>query len=338
MRACKIMEVCGTHTMSIAKAGLKKLLPPEVELISGPGCPVCVTPASVIDAYLELAMRPDVIITSYGDMLKVPGSVRGDNLAARRARGADVRIVFSPMDAIEIAEAEPSKEIVFLGAGFETTAPGTAASVVAAAGRGVKNFSVLCMLRTIEPAIRALYAEPDFSIDAFLCPGHVATIIGETGFEFIPRELGLPAVISGFDGEDILISVSRILKQLEKGEAKLENEYTRAVARDGNALAKAMIEKCLEPCGAEWRGLGTIPASGLRLREEYAAFDAEKKFGLVYNEAAGLAGCRCGDVICGRIAPRECPLFGSVCTAEDPVGPCMVSSEGACAAEYKYGE
>lgn len=338
MRACKIMEVCGTHTMSIAKSGIRRLLPSDVELISGPGCPVCVTPASVIDAYLELAMDPSVIMTSYGDMLKVPGSARGDSLAARRAMGADVRIVFSPMDAVDIAENNPEKEVVFLGAGFETTAPGTAASVLAAQGRGIKNFSVLCMLRTIEPAIRALYAEPDFRVNAFLCPGHVATIIGESGFEFIPRELGLPAVISGFDGEDILISVSRILKQIEAGEARLENEYTRAVAHDGNELAKAMMQRCLEPCSAEWRGLGTIAMSGLRLRPELAEYDAEKKFGFVYNEKAQLPGCRCGDVICGRIHPRECPLFGTVCTAEDPVGPCMVSSEGACAAEYKYGE
>ena len=324
--------------MAIAKAGIKKLLPENIRLISGPGCPVCVTPSSVIDAFLELSLDKNVIITSYGDMLKVPGSTRGDNLFLRKAKGADVRIVFSPMDAIEIAQQNPSKEVVFLGAGFETTAPGTAASVAQAAAKNVKNFSVLTMLRTVEPAIRALYKDPDFNISAFLCPGHVATILGEDGFSFIPEDLGLPAVISGFDGEDIILSVSMIMKQIRAGEAKLENEYTRAVSKEGNLLAKEMMYKYLCPADAEWRGLGTIPASGLVIRDEYSAFDAYRKFGIELKESKAVSGCRCGDIIAGKLSPEQCPLFGKLCTPEDPVGPCMVSSEGACSASYKYGD
>lgn len=335
----RIMEVCGTHTMSIAKAGIKSMLPGNVKLLSGPGCPVCVTPAREIDAVLELAMRPDVIITSYGDMLRVPGTVRGDSLQRRRALGADVRIVYSPMDALELAKETPDKEIVFLGVGFETTAPGTAAAILSAAEENVTNFSVFSMLKTVEPALRALMASEDFAIEGFLCPGHVATIIGEAGFEYLPEEYAMPAVIAGFEPEEILRAVYRLLCQIAEKAPKVENEYKRAVSKNGNVLAQKILDQCFVPSFELWRGLGGIDRSGLSIKEELAAYDARRKFGIVidHDKSDGAqSGCRCGDVISGRISSAQCPLFGRACTPEDPVGPCMVSSEGACAAAYKY--
>ena len=332
----RLMEVCGTHTMAIAKSGIRSMLPENIKLLSGPGCPVCVTPGAVIDAVLELSMRPDVTIATYGDMVRVPGSTPGDNLARRRALGAKIEVVYSPVDAVKIAAARPGEEVVFLGVGFETTAPGTAAAVLTAQEQGVKNFSLFSMLKTVEPALRALIASEGFNVQGFLCPGHVATIIGEEGFRFLPRDYGLPAVISGFEPEDILSSVYLLARQLAEGKPRVQNEYRRAVAKEGNPLARAVMEKCFVPRRDLWRGLGAIEKSGLALRDELAAFDAEKKFGVEYKAAARPTACRCGEVITGRLGPAECPLFGKRCTPEDPVGPCMVSSEGACAAYYKY--
>ena len=335
----RIMEVCGTHTMSIAKSGIKSLLPENVKLLSGPGCPVCVTPGQVIDAVLELAMRPDVIVTSYGDMLRVPGTKRGDSLARRKALGARVEIVYSPMDALELARNSPDKEIVFLGVGFETTAPGTAAAIMAAAEEGVKNFSVWPILKTVEPALRALLRDEDFNIQGFLCPGHVATILGERGFDYLPEEYGLAAVIAGFEPEEILRAIYKLLRQIAYNEPKVENEYKRAVSEKGNVLAQRILSECFVPSAQLWRGLGEIEGSGLSIKDELSAFDATKKFSVSIDHDAGegaQSACRCGDVISGRIASCECPLFGKACTPEDPVGPCMVSSEGACAAAYKY--
>ena len=332
----KLMEVCGTHTMAIARAGIKSLLPEGVELLSGPGCPVCVTPAEVIDQILDLSMEPGVILTSYGDMLRVPGSTPGDSLLRRRALGARVEIVYSPMDAIEIAKAHPEKEVVFLGVGFETTAPGTAAAALSAGEQGVKNFSVWSMLKLVEPALRALMAMDGFSVQGFLCPGHVATIIGEKGFRFLPEEYGMPAVISGFEPEDILLSVYGLLKQIREGNPRVQNEYKRAVAENGNVLAQRMLARAFEPRTDLWRGLGSIEKSGLGLREELRELDAQRRFGLTELPPPKPTACRCGDVITGRMGPQGCPLFGKRCTPEDPVGPCMVSSEGACAAAYKY--
>ena len=332
----KLMEVCGTHTMSIARAGIKSLLPEGVELLSGPGCPVCVTPAAAIDAVLALSSEPGVIVTSYGDMLRVPGSRPGDSLARRRALGAQVELVYSPVDAVEIARRNPQKEVVFLGVGFETTAPGTAAAVLTAREQGVTNFSVWSMLKTVEPALRALLRQEDFAVQGFLCPGHVATIIGAEAFRFLPEEYRIPAVVGGFEPEEILHAVYLLLRQLAEGKPQLENAYPRAVSAAGNRLAQRVMAECFEPRRELWRGLGEIDASGLGLRAEFAAFDAEKKFDLHVETAEGPPGCRCGDVICGRCRPDSCPLFGKRCTPEDPVGPCMVSSEGACAAAYKY--
>ena len=331
----RIMEVCGTHTMAIAEAGIRSLLPENVKLLSGPGCPVCVTPAEVIDAVLALSMDKNLILASYGDMIRVPGSTPGDSLQRRRALGADVRICYSPMDALEIAAKNLHKEVVFLGVGFETTAPGTAAAVLAAGERGLKNFSVWSMLNTVEPALRALMGTEGFNVQGFLCPGHVATILGEEGFRFLPASCRMPAVISGFESGDILFALCRLLMQIADGEPRLENAYPRAVRPEGNRLAKAMMGRCFAPRRELWRGLGEIPASGLGLREEWAAFDAEKKFGVTVGAEKPTA-CRCGEVITGMREPPRCPLFGKRCTPEDPVGPCMVSSEGACAAWYKY--
>ena len=332
----RLMEVCGTHTMAIAKSGIKSMLPEKVKLLSGPGCPVCVTPPQVIDAVLELAMDPEITIATYGDMVRVPGSRPGDSLQRRRALGAKLLVVYSPVDAVEYAKENPDREVVFLGVGFETTAPGTAAAVLTAKEEKVKNFSVLSMLKTVEPALRALMKTEDFKVQGFLCPGHVGTIIGEKGFAFLPEEYRMPAVIAGFEPEDILLSIYLLLRQIAEGRPRVENQYKRAVSPKGNVLAQNMIGRCLEPRADLWRGLGRIENSGLGFRAEFSDFDAEKKFSIRYGEETGPSACRCGDVICGRISPSRCPMFGKRCTPEDPVGPCMVSSEGACAAAYKY--
>ena len=332
----RLMEVCGTHTMSIAKSGLRSMLPKNIRLLSGPGCPVCVTPPEVIDAVLELAMEKDVIITTYGDMLRVPGSTPGDSLQRRRAMGARVQMVYSPVDAVQLAKENPDKQVVFLGVGFETTAPGTAAAALTAAEQRVENFSLWSMLKTVEPALRALMAMPDFNIDGFICPGHVATIIGVKGFRFLPEEYSMPAVIAGFEPEDILRSVYRLAKQIAEQSPKIENEYRRAVTENGNPLAQNMMNTCLRRRADNWRGLGLIPDSGLEPAAVLERLDAEKLFSISCAEKPKSTACRCGDVICGRIAPEQCPMFGGRCTPEDPVGPCMVSSEGACAAAYKY--
>ena len=338
MGETRLMEVCGTHTMSIAEAGIKSMLPSQIRLLSGPGCPVCVTPPQVIDRVLELAMEKDVILTSYGDMLRVPGSRPGDSLLRRRALGARVETVYSPVDAVALAAAHPDRQVVFLGVGFETTAPGTAAAVLTAQEQGLQNFTVWSMLKEVEPALRALIAMDGFRIDGFLCPGHVATIIGEKGFRYLPEEYGLPGVIAGFEAEDILLAVYLLLRQIREGRPRIENAYPRAVAKDGNVLAQKMIGRCFVERPDLWRGLGEIPQSGLGLKEELAAYDAEKRFSVRCDSAEPPTACRCGQVITGRLAPTGCPLFGKACTPEDPVGPCMVSSEGACAAAYKYAD
>jgi len=335
-RELRLMEVCGTHTMAIAAAGIKSLLPEEVRLLSGPGCPVCVTPPQVIDAVLRLSGEKDIIIASYGDMLRVPGSRAGDSLMRRRALGAQVETVYSPVDAVALAQRHPEKQVVFLGVGFETTAPGTAAAVLTAREQGVKNFTLWSMLKLVEPALRALISSEGFRVDGFLCPGHVATIIGAKGFRFLPEEYGLPAVVAGFEPEDILTAVYKLVRQLAEAKPRLENEYTRAVSEDGNRLAQGMLARCFAPRFDLWRGLGGIEGSGLGLREELRDFDAERRFAIRYDTSEPPTACRCGEVITGRLSPARCPLFGGRCTPEDPVGPCMVSSEGACAAAWKY--
>ena len=331
-----LMEVCGTHTMAIAKSGIRSLLPEGVRLLSGPGCPVCVTPPEVIDCYLALAMEPDVVLCTYGDLMRVPGSRQGDNLNRRKALGAQVEIVYSPLDALALAQAMPERQIVFLGAGFETTAPGTAIALREARRQRIPNFTVLSMLKRVEPALRALMADPEFNVQGFLCPGHVATILGEAGFRFLPEQYSMPAVIAGFVPEEILTAIDLLLAQLEQKRPRLENAYPQAVRPEGNPLARQVMEQVFCPRDDLWRGLGSIPESGLGLRPDYADLDAERRFGLKPKPAETALPCRCGEVIQGKLAPEACPLFGTVCLPEEPVGQCMVSGEGACAAAYKY--
>lgn len=334
----RLMEVCGTHTVAIARSGIRRMLPPHVALLSGPGCPVCVTPAPDIDAILALSMERDVMIATYGDMLRVPGSRRGDSLRRRSTEGAQVKMVYSPLDAVTLAERHPDKQVVFLGVGFETTAPGTAVAIAQAQAKHIKNFTVLPLLKTVEPALRALLRQPDFAVDGFLCPGHVAVITGAEAFRFLPAEYRRAAVVGGFEPKDILLSVYHLLRQLAQGRPTLENEYTRAVSDGGNPLAQQAMAQYFIPCDAVWRGLGRIPQSGLTLREAYRSFDAAARFGLPLGRPEAPSACRCGQVITGHCPPRQCPLFGTECLPENPVGPCMVSGEGACAAAYQYQE
>lgn len=332
-----IMEVCGTHTMAIAKSGIKSLLPQNIRLISGPGCPVCVTDSKDIDSVLEICKQyKDVIITTYGDMLKVPGSRYGESLEKLRAKGAKVEIIYSALDAVEIAKNNPDKNIVFLGIGFETTTPGTVLALEEAINLNLNNFYIYSMHKLVEPALRTLLNEPDFDIDAFLCPGHVGAVIGEEGFEFLVKEYNKPSVICGFEAGDIIVSIYKMVEQIKDKIPKLENEYTRVVKKSGNRLIKEKVEKYLTVSDDCWRGLGNIPKSGLKLKDEYKEFDAEKKFKVSLENVQNSNGCRCGEVIKGKIEPKECKLFGKACSPENPIGPCMVSSEGACAAHYKY--
>lgn len=332
----RLMEICGTHTMAIARSGIRSILPPNVQLLSGPGCPVCVTPSGIIDMTLELSQKPGVLLTSYGDLLRVPGSVQGDSLLARRADGGKVESVYSPMDAVKLAEERPDTDIIFLGVGFETTAPGTAACILEAAARNLKNFSVLCLLKRTEPAIRSLIESDDFAVNGFLCPGHVAAIIGAEGFSFLPKDYRLPGVVSGFEPADLLYSILELTEMIAQNRPDLKNEYTRLVHQKGNPAAMALIEQVFCPAVSDWRGLGRIPESGYRIRDEYAQWDAMKKFSLSPEKEKEIPGCRCAQVIRGILSPSGCPLFRKVCSPDNPVGPCMVSGEGACAAAYQY--
>lgn len=332
----RLMEVCGTHTMSIARSGIKSILPENVQLLSGPGCPVCVTPANIIDMILSLSKRKEILIASYGDLLRVPGSIQGESLLKRRAGGANVESVYSPMDALQLAEDHPEKEVIFLGVGFETTAPGTAACILEAAARRLTNFSVLCLLKQTEPALRSLIEAPDFAVDGFLCPGHVAAIIGADRFSFLPDDYRLPGVVAGFEAADLLYSILELTRMLAENHPALKNEYTRLVRPEGNPAALALMDKVLCSAPSDWRGLGHIEDSGYAIREEYAPWDAIKKFSLDPPEATRIPGCQCAQVIRGVIRPADCPLFRKVCSPSNPVGPCMVSGEGACAAAYQY--
>lgn len=333
----RIMEICGTHTMSIARSGLKTVLPPNVRLLSGPGCPVCVTPSSMIDLALDLSMQPGILIASYGDLLRVPGSSQGDCLLSRRAAGGQAVAVYSPLDALQIAKEHPETQVIFLGVGFETTAPGTAACILEAASADMENFSVLSLLKRTEPALRALIEADDFAVDGFLCPGHVAAIIGAEGFSFLPNDYGLPGVVGGFEPADLLCSVMELTKMIAEKQPGLKNEYTRLVHHNGNPAALALMEKVFRPASSDWRGLGHIEQSGYAIRPEYARWDASEKFSLVPHPGKEPSGCRCAQVIRGVLNPPECPLFRAVCTPDNPAGPCMVSGEGACAAAYQYG-
>lgn len=335
-RKYKIMEICGTHTTAIARFGIRSLLPSNVMLISGPGCPVCVTPMSRIDNIFEIAENKNVIIATYGDMVRVPGSMPNKSLEKLKAQGAKVEIVYSPIDAVYIAKENINKDVVFLAIGFETTVPGTALAISYAEEKGIKNFYVFSLHKTIEPVMRNLISEKDFDIDGFLCPGHVASVIGVKGFEFLSREYNIPSVICGFEAGDILVSIYMLLNLINNKESKTENEYIRCVNYEGNIKAQSIIKKYFEPRDDLWRGIGEIKNSGLKLKEEYFKYDAEKRFSIELSNKEKLTACRCGDVIKGKINPFECSLFEKECTPWNPIGPCMVSCEGTCAAYYKY--
>ena len=334
----KLMEVCGTHTMAIARTGIKSLLPENIRLLSGPGCPVCVTPAGVIDEVLRLASDPHITLACYGDMLRVPGSRRGDSLWRQKALGAHVLGVYSPLDALNAAKADPDREFLFLGVGFETTAPGTAACILEAARQQIRNFSVLSLLKRTPPALKSLIEAPDFKINGFLCPGHVAAITGSAEFDFLPRDYGLPGVVCGFEAGDLLVSIERLTRMIAQGRPALYNEYVRLVREEGNPAALQGIRQVFEPEDSLWRGLGMVPDSGLAIRRAYRDFDGALRFGIAPKPSAEIPGCCCPQVIRGALSPQQCPLFKTECTPADPVGPCMVSSEGACAAAYKYSD
>lgn len=331
----RFMEVCGTHTMAIAQFGLKALLPDTVRLVSGPGCPVCVTPLSYLDHALALAADPVNLVTSFGDMLRVPGSV--SSLLAERAKGADVRVVYSPLEALALARHCPERRVIFLGVGFETTAPAVAAAILKAEQQGLPNFFVLTSHKTMPAPMSVLSADPALQIGGYLCPAHVSTVIGGKAYVPLAEQYGIPCVVTGFEPADVLHGVSRLLRQCLAGEAKVEIQYSRAVTWDGNDRAREMLAQVFEPCAAEWRGLGVIDHSGLRVCDRYGRYDAARMLSVVLPEPHEPQGCCCGQVLTGRIEPSDCPLFGGICNPGTPMGACMVSSEGSCAAAWRYG-
>ncbi|MCB9641594.1 MAG: hydrogenase formation protein HypD [Myxococcales bacterium] len=332
----KIMEVCGGHTHTIFKFGLEGMLPPSIELVHGPGCPVCVLPVGRLDDAIAIASQPDVIFTTFGDTLRVPGSQK--SLLQCKAEGADIRTVYSPTDALSLARQHPQKKVVFFGIGFETTAPATALTLLQAREEAVSNFSVFCNHITIIPTLEAILADPSLRIDGFLGPGHVTMVIGLEPYTFVCDVHKKPFVISGFEPLDVLQSLVMLLEQFRQGRCFVENQYKRLVQPQGNRVAQQAMQTVFEAREHfEWRGLGSIPHSGLRLREAFSAFDAEKHFAIPAQQVADPKACQCGDVLKGAIKPWQCKVFGTACTPETPIGACMVSSEGACAAYYNYG-
>jgi len=328
-----LMEVCGTHTMNIHRHGIRSLLPANVRLVSGPGCPVCVTPRISIDTGIAYAREPDVIIASFGDMLRVPGS--SSSLLDERAKGSDIKIVYSPLDAVAIARENTDKTVVFMGIGFETTAPAVAQSIIKASENSVENFKVLALGKIIPPAMMLLTNDPRLKIKGFIAAAHVSTIIGMKPYEPIAAK-GIPIVIAGFEPADILAGVLGLLKQIIENRSEVENEYSRVVKPDGNPEARKVMNNVFEIDDSEWHGIGSIPKSGLKIRSEYSVFDAEISKPVKVEPTILHKGCRCGEVLMGLIDPVECPLFSKVCTPENPHGACMVSSEGTCAAWFKY--
>ena len=335
-KPAKLMEVCGTHTVSIFRHGIRDVLPKNIALISGPGCPVCVTPNKHIDEAIELCRHPEIILTTFGDMMKVPGSA--SSLGAEKASGADIRIVYSTMDAIDIARDNPDKETVFSGIGFETTSPTVAAAILRAEREGITNFSVVGAQKLIPQAIRALLSDNEIGINGFILPGHVSALIGTKPYEFIAEEFCLPAVVIGFEPVDILQGIYMLVSQIEEGSSRVEIQYNRGVPPEGNPHAMQVLFRVFEPSDAIWQGMGTIPGTGLKLRAEYSRYDAVMKFGIEITEDREPPGCKCGEILRGVMTPPECSHFARTCIPENPVGPCMVSVEGTCAAYYKYGK
>ena len=329
-----LMEVCGTHTVAIARNGIRGLMPEGVRLASGPGCPVSVTSNHDIDKVIALARVPEVTIATFGDMTRVPGST--SSLLAEQAAGRSVEIVYSPLDALRLAQENPTRQIVFVGVGFETTTPLVAMAIKRARAMGLTNFTVYGAHKNMPGALEVIINDPALKLDALILPGHVSTIIGAEPYRFLAEKYGIPGVITGFEPVDVLQGIAMIMRQLHEGRAEIEIAYARGVMPEGNPVALAAIDEVFETCSATWRGLGEIPGSGYRIREEFADFDAMRRFQPDVEEVREHKGCRCGDVLRGIMAPSECPLFRKVCTPENPVGPCMVSSEGSCAAYYRY--
>ncbi len=333
-RPWRLMEVCGGQTHAIVRFGLDEMLPRGITLIHGPGCPVCVTPLEQIDKAIEIASRPGVIFCSFGDMLRVPGSRK--DLLSVKAEGGDVRIVYSPLDAVKIAEREPSREVVFFAVGFETTAPANAMAVWQAKGRGVRNFSVLVSHVLVPPAMEAVLGSPRNLVQGFLAAGHVCTIMGTTEYEPIARRYRVPIVVTGFEPLDLLQGIYLCIRQLEEGRAEVENQYSRSVRREGNLPAQRLLTEVFRVVPRKWRGLGEIPRSGLGLSETFSGFDAETRFGVSHHVAEEPAACVSGEILQGVKTPHDCPAFGTDCTPEHPMGATMVSSEGTCSAYYRY--
>jgi hydrogenase expression/formation protein HypD len=326
-----LMEVCGTHTMAIARAGIRKMMPDSLKLLSGPGCPVCVTPQEVIDWTIELAKRRDVIITTFGDMVRVPGTE--GNLEIYHPR-----VVYSAMDSLKIAQDNPDKDVTFIGVGFETTSPTIAATILEAAQKEIENFYIIPAFKLIPPALEFIAKSPEISVNGFILPGHVSTIIGSKPYEFIAKKYHIPGCITGFEPFDVLMGIRDLVEQIARKEARIDIEYKRVVKPQGNTTALKMLEKVFEPIDSNWRGIGSIPDSGLTLRNEFERFDATKRYDIKISKSNEPKGCLCGKILLGIKIPPECPLFGKRCKPSNPVGACMVSSEGSCAAYYRYGD
>jgi hydrogenase expression/formation protein HypD len=340
-RPARLMEFCGGHTHAILRFGIPDLLPPTIELRSGPGCPVCVTATADLDRAILLAQVEDVILTTFGDMIRVPGS-RGTGprapatLAQAKAEGADVRVVYSPLDALRIARGNPDRPVIFLGVGFETTAPMVGSAVLAAEAEGVENFFVFSTHKLTPPATHAILNAGEVRLSGIIGPGHVTTVIGSDAWRFLPDDYSIPCAVAGFEPLDILRAILALVDMVEEGRSDVNNAYARSVRPEGNAAAQRVLAQVFQVAAAEWRGFGTVPASGLRLREAYARFDAARVFPVEVAPAREPPGCRCGEILRGVLLPTECPLFGRACTPQQPIGPCMVSAEGACAAYYRY--
>ncbi|MEA3283997.1 MAG: hydrogenase formation protein HypD [Synergistota bacterium] len=334
-RPTTIMEVCGTHTVSIFRQGLRSLFPEDLKLISGPGCPVCVTSQGEIDGAIELATRKNMVMATYGDMMRVPGS--NGTLGELRGSGSDVRVVLSAMETLRMAEEMPHKEIVFLAVGFETTAPATAALLIEARKRNLDNLSVLCLHKRVPPALKALSKTDGNRVDGFLLPGHVAVILGHEPFKFIPERYGIACTIAGFEADEIMLALVDLLEQIGENRPSLTSRYEKAVRPEGNVKAVDLMNRVFDTSTSTWRGIGPIDESGMSIKDEYSIWDGARKFNVAVRNVPEPKGCRCGEILSGTITPKECPLFGTGCTPITPVGPCMVSSEGTCSAWYRYG-
>ena len=335
-KPARLMEFCGGHTVAIFKNGLRQLLPSNIEMLSGPGCPVCVTASADLDRAIDMGRLPGVIIASFGDMIRVPGSYT--SLQKDRAEGADVRIVYSAQDAVAIAKDNPDRKVIFIGIGFETTAPTIAASILQAEKLGLKNYYVQSLHKVAPPIMKAILDLGEVNLNGIICPGHVSAIIGTKPYDFIPRDYGIACAVSGFEPVDMLLAVERLVEQIENSDPKVENAYARGVKAEGNLPALKLMETVFEPGDANWRGIGMVPGSGLVIREKYAAFDADRNFEVDPGPTIEPKGCLCGSILRGVATPLECRLFKTTCTPEHPVGPCMVSSEGCCATYYQFAD